>query len=130
MGKIPIARLRQAAVTGRRSPLFLYMERHFGDVSEALTAVGKPNWAAIAKEFGDAGVYDLEGKPPTAETARHTWARVRAVMAKQGLAAPKKSRRAASQQPVVTPADDAQEAPAKQPEFRTVKWPTRREPHG
>jgi hypothetical protein len=44
---------------------------------EALFREGEPDWAAMAKVFGDAGLWDETMRRPTAESAERTWRMVR-----------------------------------------------------
>jgi len=87
MGRIPIREIVKAAQTGRRSPLFIYLMNHFQEISQALAHVGRPNWDELAKRFGEAGLTDLSGKPPTRDNTRNTWLKVRKAAAQSGLAA-------------------------------------------
>ena len=67
----------------RRSPLFLWLRDHYAEMAERLAAAGGPrsvDWPAVAEALGEAGLRDADGKPPGAQVARKTWAKVVAMM--------------------------------------------------
>src|SRR5271166_4834776 len=57
---------------GRRSHLTRWLTRH-RKAFAALVAVPEPNWDALARELGAAGVLDGSRKPPTGIRLRKTW---------------------------------------------------------
>ena len=57
---------------GRRSHLTRWLTRH-RKAFAALVAVPEPNWDALARELGAAGVLDGSKKPPTGIRLRKTW---------------------------------------------------------
>lgn len=74
MGKIPLSKLKDAALEGR-SDLYRGMLEHASEMA-IVVAQGRPNWAALAKRFGAAGYFDATGKHPSAEVTRQTWRKV------------------------------------------------------
>src|SRR5690349_5856458 len=57
---------------GRRSRLTRWLTRH-KDAFAGLVSVPEPNWNALARELGNAGVVDGHGNPPTGLRLRKTW---------------------------------------------------------
>jgi len=74
-------RIRNAATSDRRSPLYLWMVANFDEFAASVAEAGRPNWQKLAVEFASLGLTDLKGKPPTPEGARQTWWTVRKVRA-------------------------------------------------
>lgn len=72
--------LEEAAMRGRRSPLFLWMHRHHGEFSAILLRAGKPNWKELARVFSKDGLLPSDQKH---ETVRHTWLAVRKAIARE-----------------------------------------------
>ena len=66
----------QTHVGPGRSPLGRWMRQRHDALAEAF-ADAPPAWAAFATAVAALGITDAEGKPPTAESARQTWYRVR-----------------------------------------------------
>jgi hypothetical protein len=64
------------------SPLFLWMRRHH-DRLLAVAAGSRLRWQALVREFAVEGLTDANGNPPSPETARKTWQRVRIAVAAQ-----------------------------------------------
>ena len=60
----------------RRSELHRWMRQHFDRLAKRRKAGGL-SWANMAKAAAEAGIRDAEGKAPSTETMRKTWARVR-----------------------------------------------------
>jgi len=58
------------------SPLGIWMREHRAEL-ERMMRGKRPDWADLARHFGDAKLRDHTGKPPTASTARITWEMVR-----------------------------------------------------
>jgi hypothetical protein len=131
MARIPLSKLLEASLAGH-SELYRWMLEHADDLERAISVAGRPNWPALARTFGEAGLTDRNGNPPNPEVARQTWFKVRKALAAQaalpshrrapimrhaggaGLAAP----------PTETTANDPEE-----PEFVTLtgkKIPTRK----
>ena len=75
MGKLPLSELRAASLSGR-SPLYRWMLDHATEMEVAVSH-GRPHWPSLARTFGDAGLFDSAGNPPSAEVARQTWFKVR-----------------------------------------------------
>jgi hypothetical protein len=66
--------MSQAHGRGVRSPLYQWMRaRH----DELLDVLARPRWGTVAEFFAARGIKDGGGNPPTPETARATWYRVR-----------------------------------------------------
>jgi len=65
------------AVTGpSRASLSRWMRLNYGELSRRLD--GHPNdWQALASVFASNDLKDRDGNPPTPQTARKTWERVR-----------------------------------------------------
>jgi hypothetical protein len=59
-----------------RSGLAIWMRDNHDAFADRLSRK-LPDWAVLAKLFGEAGLTDRYGNPPKAETARKTWQRVR-----------------------------------------------------
>jgi hypothetical protein len=85
-------RIAEIVRTGAgRSPLYRWLRaRH--DAFAELLAEGRPDWRALAAEFAQMGLLGGDGQTVTAESARHTWWRVRRdcakAQAKRGRLAP------------------------------------------
>lgn len=79
MAKVPLSELRAASLAGR-SPLYRWMLDNASEM-ESVVSHGRPNWAGLAKTFGDAGVFDKNNHPPSAEVTRQTWFKVRKSLA-------------------------------------------------
>ncbi|WP_426960332.1 hypothetical protein [Muricoccus radiodurans] len=67
---------------GKRSPLYLFMRRHFVALTADFEANG-PRWDVRTKAFGEAGLTDRDGKPPTVRTAQQTWYQLKQDLARQ-----------------------------------------------
>lgn len=65
-----------------RSPLFLWMLRHH-DRLMSLPTGRRMNWRGLSRELAAEGLTDRDGNPPSAETARKTWQRVRRFVAER-----------------------------------------------
>jgi hypothetical protein len=65
-----------------RSPLFLWLLEHHDEIVASLQG-GRVNWRAFCAAVAEAGLTDTAGHPPTENTARVTWYRVRRLAAKQ-----------------------------------------------
>ena len=63
-----------------RSPLYQWMRKRHAKLADRLDGV-RPQWPALAAEFGAMGLTDRTGKAPTGERARKTWWRVKADLA-------------------------------------------------
>ena len=74
---------------GHHSPLYLWLYENHDALAKqfGLTA---PSWPDIARNLGDKGVFDGDGKAPTARGARGAWSRVRDQKKREGglLASP------------------------------------------
>jgi hypothetical protein len=72
--------VRDALLSARkravRSALYHFMRQHHDELT-TLFAEMPPAWEPLAERFGAMGLTDRRGKPPTANTARMTWWRVR-----------------------------------------------------
>ncbi len=77
---IPISRLAKAAMA-RRSTLYAWMMEHHDEFARVVEEAVRPNWEALAKEFGQNGLTDGDDKAPTETGTRHTWWRVRKAVA-------------------------------------------------
>jgi hypothetical protein len=75
-------KLREAAMSGRRSAVYRWMLENFDQFSRTVAEAGRPNWQALAVAFGEAGLRDRLGKAPSAEGTRQTWFLVRQAAAK------------------------------------------------
>jgi hypothetical protein len=92
-------KVRKAATTGRRSVLYRWMMANYAEFTATVAEAGRPNWAALAETFGEEGLHDRLGRPPSSETARQTWWLVRQAVARSGGQLTQ-----ASTQPIVRPA--------------------------
>ena len=114
--------VKEAAMSGRRSALYRWMLENFDQFSRAVAEAGRPNWQALARTFGEAGLRDRLGKVPSAEGTRQTWFLVRQAVAKT----PKLAGRPAAMVPgpsrPVTASGERQPAllPSAAPDERTV----------
>jgi hypothetical protein len=63
-------------LSSRHSPLYQWMRKRHARLLEQF-AEDRPNWAALAAEFGAMALFDTKGKPPSAHVARRTWWQVR-----------------------------------------------------
>ena len=88
-----VAAMRSGPTKGRgqRSPLYLWLRQNHARLLEEFTA-SAPSWPGLASALGNSGIFNGEGKPPTAEGARTVWYRVRRDLAgKRKVAALKPS---------------------------------------
>jgi len=69
-----------------RSPLYRWMHRHHDPLSAAFAEI-PPAWGPLSAELAAVGLTDADGKPPTAQSARQTWYRVRRDVARAHAAA-------------------------------------------
>jgi hypothetical protein len=76
---IPIWLLTEAAMS-KRSSLYRWMAENHDMFAEVLRKAGRPNWEALAKTLGEQGLSDAGNKPPSEETTRQTWWKVRKAM--------------------------------------------------
>ena len=76
LGTIATDRIREAAAEARRSTLYRWMLKNHDEFQAALKEAGRPNWKALAHAFGEEGLTDLRGRPPTPEGTRQTWIKV------------------------------------------------------
>ena len=122
-----LEQVRDALLSARtgtvRSALYHFMRQNHDELS-AIFEEASPAWGPLAERFGSIGLTDRGGKPPTANTARMTWWRVRGDVKRArerrdnlqpaGVVAGIRIARS-------TPADDAAEGNAElpaEPEFR------------
>jgi hypothetical protein len=72
-------RIRAAILedSGARSALYKWLRRNHEQFSETLAEAGRPDWSVIARAFGEEGLTDGDGKPPSKEGARQTWYKVK-----------------------------------------------------
>lgn len=91
MTRKPIAlrNLREAAKT-RRSTLYMWLIDNHDTFAAVIAEAGRPNWQALAAEFGAQGYTDADGKPPSVEGARQTWWKVRKTIKARRAAAARK----------------------------------------
>jgi hypothetical protein len=75
----------------RHSPLYRWMWRHHDALSRQFAA-HPPSWGALIQVFAEAGLFDRSGKPANAKTARQTWTRVVAAVARVRAARVKQER--------------------------------------
>ena len=68
-----------------RSSLFWYLLENHDDLLRAATGT-RILWGPLCEQFAADGLRDAEGKPPSPETARMTWWRVRREVAKRRAA--------------------------------------------
>lgn len=73
---ISISLLRDAAMS-KRSSLYRWMVENHDTFADVLRKAGRPNWEALAKTLGEQGLFDAGNKPPSEETTRQTWWKVR-----------------------------------------------------
>jgi len=59
-----------------RSPIYRWMRRHHDTLVAAFAEI-PPAWGPLSAELAAVGLTDAESKPPTAQSARQTWYRVR-----------------------------------------------------
>lgn len=71
-----LARAERFPQQGGRSPLYRWMREHHDELATRF-ALERPSWSALAATFGECKLTDRTGKPPSPETARKTWQRVR-----------------------------------------------------
>lgn len=103
MGKKPVItveKLRKAAISARRSTLYVWLLEHYAEVDATVEEAGRPNWTALAATFADAGLTDAHGNRPTAEGTRQTWWKVRQAQKTRAAKPPVASAKA----PAPTPA--------------------------
>ncbi|UZO91805.1 hypothetical protein [Roseomonas mucosa] len=108
---------------GKRSPLYVWMRRHFAALNEEFEAHG-PNWTERVKRMGEAGLTDREGKPPTIRTAQQTWYRLKQDMARKAakpLANPVPVRAVRVAPAVEAGADDADPKPTSKFGFAKLR---------
>jgi hypothetical protein len=130
MARIPLSKLLAASLAGR-SELYRWMLEHADDIEQAIAFAGRPNWPALARTFGEAGLTDRNGNPPNPEVARQTWFKVRKALVAQALPSARRSPTTwpaagagSAAPPTETTANDPEE-----PEFVTLtgkKIPTRK----
>ena len=82
MARIPLSKLLEASLAGH-SELYRWMLEHADDLERAISVANRPNWPALARTFGEAGLTDRNGNPPNPEVARQTWFKVRKALAAQ-----------------------------------------------
>ncbi len=68
--------LRDAAMS-KRSSLYRWMIENHDMFADVLRKAGRPNWEALAKTLGEQGLSDAGNNPPSEETTRQTWWKVR-----------------------------------------------------
>ena len=66
MARIPLSKLPEASLAGH-SELYRWMLEHAADLERAVSIVGRPNWPALARTFGEDGLTDRNGNPPNPE---------------------------------------------------------------
>lgn len=104
---------------GRRSRLTRWLTRH-KDAFAGLVSVPEPNWDALARELGNAGVVDGRGNPPTGIRLRKSWWAVnRQKPSKRGTQAA--TQKAEPEPPKPSPTVQPPQ-PADEPEFGPVKF--------
>ena len=106
--------LREAAKT-RRSTLYMWLMDNHDTFAGVVAEAVRPNWQALAAEFGAQGYTDADGKPPSVEGARQTWWKVRKTI--------KARRAAAARKPTPIPTPRAQVSARPQPVVRPVAPP-------
>jgi hypothetical protein len=111
---IALENLRQAAKT-RRSTLYMWLIDNHDTFAGVIAEAVRPNWQALAAEFGAQGYTDADGKPPSVEGARQTWWKVRKTI--------KARRAAAARQPPPIPTPRARVPAQPQPVVRSVAPP-------
>lgn len=80
-GKTLRAVVGEIRKSGDRSPLFWWLVEHYDEIARA--AEGRRlQWSSLCARFAEAGLTDLTGKPPSANTAKVTWQRVKRAVAK------------------------------------------------
>ena len=110
-------RAQPAKGRGQRSPLYRWLRQNHAHLLEEFTA-SAPSWPGLALALGNSGVFNGEGKPPTAEGVRTVWYRVRQDIAGKQKAAASKSSLAAESSAVPAEKDGPTGSPRR---FRTVK---------
>lgn len=115
---LPVAEFL-AAAQKTRSPLDAYYEANHDDLLAGLQATPhRIKWGEVAAKLAEYGVMDALGNPPSEETARQTWYRVR-----KRMAARKPARKTNGHRPVdVAPAPE-QDPANTTPLFRSVSEP-------
>lgn len=126
---LPVAEFL-AAAQKTRSPLDAYYEANYDDLIAWLNAPAEDgkkrsriSWPAVAEVLAKYGVMDALGNPPSEETARQTWYRVR-----KRMAARKPARKANGHRSVEVAPMPAQEPTSTTPLFHSVSEPKRSEP--
>ena len=97
---------------GEHSPLFLWLLEHHDAIVASLQG-GRIGWGAFCAAIAEGGFTDATGKPPSENTARITWYRVRRLAARQRAA-----REAADDrgpEPRVLPRPPSKMSPAARP---------------
>ena len=82
--------LRTVERSEERSSLYWWMVSHHDDLIEA-SKRQRIKWSAFCAEAEKSGLTDVTGKPASERTARQTWLRVRAAVAKARAAAAAKA---------------------------------------
>ena len=115
-------KLREAAMSGRRSALYRWMLENFDQFSGTVAEAGRPNWQALAVAFGEGGLRDRLGKAPSAEGTRQTWFLVRQAVAKTPKLVAKPAAMVPGPSRPVTASGERQPAllPSAAPDERTV----------
>ena len=122
---IPVSILARAAKT-RRSSLYVWMLENHDTFRGVVKEAVRPNWDALAETFAAKDLRDAEGKPPSAETTRQTWWKVRKMVEARAKSAgqpqqprstPKRSDLASRPTPDLETPDD----PPPRPAFRPAK---------
>jgi hypothetical protein len=111
--------LREAA-RSKRSPLYGWMIDNHDSFAVVLHEAVRPNWAEIARTFGAQGLTDANGQPPTEETTRQTWWKVRKTVKARQVAAQAKQSAASVPLPTPTPPQPVA-APAVAPSAPVVR---------
>lgn len=111
-------KVRKAATTGRRSVLYRWMLENYAEFTATVAEAGRPNWAALAEMFGNEGLHDRLGRPPSPETARQTWWLVRQAVARSGGKAAQTPQASAQPPPAGRPT--LPDAPLGETDFKTL----------
>jgi hypothetical protein len=78
----PLNQILRAVAKGRqRSALFWFLYQHHDEILTA--AKGKLSWQHLVAEFRYLGLTDRNGCPPSLNTAKVTWQRVRRTLARE-----------------------------------------------
>lgn len=113
---VQVEKIRTAAMAGRRSGLYQWMNENFDVFRSALAEAGKPNWAELAKVFAEDSLWGATEKP-SGERARLTWLQVRKTRERRTAKAASGSPVRCLEVPAARPAHQVEDDPDDKPNF-------------